>query len=133
MESNQPLNDAASALVLAVMASASTDDIRPTDWWVRARSALYSAAAMADSFSDMVSVMGRKLSIDGYKLKSSQTISKIAAEITDWEGFRRHCERDALYIVAEAQVLRQLQREREEAEKKAKKARKPVFSRRKEK
>jgi hypothetical protein len=93
------------------MRSASTDRIRPKDWWNRAHSALYAAAAMADSFGSMVSIMGRKLQIDAYTARSATGIRELDAELEDFESFRRVCESDALYIVADAQVMRAEERE----------------------
>jgi hypothetical protein len=101
-------------LVLAMMQSASTNNIRPVDWWTRAQSAIHSAAAMATSYGQMVSVMGRKLNIDTFTRASSVEISSIGAAIEDFEAFRYECERDALYIVAEAQARRQIERELKE-------------------
>lgn len=101
-------------LVLAVMRSASTEKIRPVDWWTRAQSALHSAAAMSQSYGHMVSVMGHKLQISTFNQHSAVEISTIGAAIEDFEAFRFECERDALYIVAEAQARRQIERELKE-------------------
>lgn len=112
------LHTLAVRLVLGVMRSASTEKIRPMDWWSRAQSALHSAAAMsARSFGQMTSVMGRKLQIDTYNASSASVISSIGEQLTDpdlYEAFRSLCERDALYVVAEAQARRQIERELKE-------------------
>ena len=101
-------------LVLAVMRSASTEKIRPVDWWTRAQSALHSASAMSQSYGQMVSIMGHKLQIATFQRNSAIEISSIGVSIEDFERFRFECERDALYIVAEAQARRQLERESKE-------------------
>jgi hypothetical protein len=103
--------DLAVRLVLAVIRSASTEKIRPVDWWIRAQSALRSGAAMAQSYGQMISTMGRKLQIDTFTRYSSTEISIIGKEIGDFEAFRHMCERDALYVVAEAQAMRTIERE----------------------
>lgn len=108
------MHDLAVDLVLAVMRSASTEHIRPMDWWIRAQSALYSAAAMSQSYGQMVSVMGRKLQIATYNQNSANKISSIGIELKtddDFEVFRNLCEREALYVVAEAQARRSIERE----------------------
>jgi len=112
-QSEQPLLSV--LLVLAVMRSASTEKIRPMDWWTRAQSALHSAAAMSQSYGQMVSIMGNKLQISTYKHHSALEISRIGEAIGDFEAFRFECERDALYIVAEAQARRQIEREQKES------------------
>jgi|SRR5688572_1816096 len=105
-------------LVLAMMRSASTDKIRPIDWWTRARSALETAAATADSFAQLVAVMGRKLQIDATAESTSKEISSLAETLTasgDFERFRHLCETQALYVVAIAQGRRAEQRAEYEA------------------
>jgi hypothetical protein len=105
------------SLVLGVMRSASTEKIRPMDWWIRAQSALKSAASMAGSFGQLTSIMGRKLQIPTFNGISSRLISSIGEQVADpddFESFRCLCERDALYIVAEAQARRQIERELKE-------------------
>lgn len=122
MSSKKPsdtrLQELAVNLVLGVLRSASTEKIRPMDWWSRAQSALHSGAAMAQGFGQMVSVMGRKLQIDTLNQHSANAVSSIASELGDeetFESFRYICERDALYIIAEAQALRAIQREEYES------------------
>jgi hypothetical protein len=68
--------------------------------------------------------MARKLRVPAYSNKSAEILSGIGDEVKeDFETFRRICERDGVYIVADAQVQRAEQRE-EEARAKAKKQRK---------
>lgn len=100
-------------LVLAVMKSADPETIGPFRWWSRAKTALYVGAASSETFREMISTMGRKLEIDCFTEKSASAIGEIKRSIgADFEPFRRMCERDALYIVAEAQAVRSLQKER---------------------
>jgi hypothetical protein len=111
------MQDLAVELVLAIMRSASTEKIRPMDWWVRAQSAMHSAAAMAQGYGQMVSIMGRKLQIATYTQNSAIVISSIGRELKNEEGFelfRDMCESDTLYIVAEAQARRMIEREERE-------------------
>lgn len=112
--SDEAMTDLAVRLVLTLMASASTDKIRALDWWSRAKSALVTAAAAAESWGHMVSKMAEKLQIDVLRLASSRSISSIGRALKrsdEWVRFRTLCERDAVYIVAMAQVERDLQRE----------------------
>jgi hypothetical protein len=107
------LTDIAVELVLAVMRSASTDQIRPIDWWPRAKAALEVAASRARTWPHLISRMGQKLGIDAYRSASSKVISSLGRTVTAADAFtrfRRLAERDALYIVAEAQVMREEQR-----------------------
>lgn len=103
----------AADLLVQVMRSASTDDIRPIDWWPRARSAMETAASVARSYGQMVAKMATKLQIEAYREASSRSISEIGAEI-DAAGafarFRRVAKRDAAFIVAMAQLQRDEQR-----------------------
>jgi hypothetical protein len=105
--SDEVLTRLAVELVLTVMRSASTDDIRPIDWWPRARAALEVGAAEADSFPHLVSRMGSKLSIEAYREASSRLLKGIGQSIGEgWPRFRELARRDALYIVAMAQAER---------------------------
>lgn len=93
-------------LLLAVMRSASTDKIRPIDWWSRGKSALEVAAAQAETFSHLVSRMGAKLQIEAFRAESSKEISSLGRTLKDGDfiHFRDLCQRDALYIAALAQA-----------------------------
>lgn len=107
------IHDLAVRLILRIMDSASLDKIRPTDWWSRAQNALYSAATMAQGYGQMVSILGRKLQIDTFTKTTSIEISLIGKEIQTpevFELFRWLCERDSLYVVAEACALKQLEK-----------------------
>ena len=108
------MNDLAVKLVLNVMKSVSPDRIRPLDWWTRAQSALRSSAIRGKSFGDMVSIMGRKLLIDSFSQSSSSMIHSIGQEIEalGFDQFRDLCEREALYIVAEAQAIKSIHKGR---------------------
>jgi hypothetical protein len=105
-------NDLGVELVLALMASASTGAIDPLDWWVRARTALETAADCADTFSHLISKMGDKLQIPALTGKSSRRVAdlRIAVEQVGFEEFRVHVRRDALFITAMAKAKRDEQR-----------------------
>jgi hypothetical protein len=106
------LIDAGAELLLAVLASASTDKIRPVDWWTRARSALETGAACAESVPEMVATMGRKLEVEVTSPASAQRVVALEARVRgEFEALRRTCERQALYVVAVAQARRQAERE----------------------
>ena len=103
---------AAVELTLAMLASVGPDKIKPLDWWIRARSALETAAACAGSWSEMVSEMGRKLQVEALQLKSTTRLAAVeplAAD--DFETFRRLCEQQSLYVVAQAQLKRKEERD----------------------
>lgn len=91
-------------LVRMMMSSASSEKIRRIEWWSRAKTALATAAASADNFGSMVSVMGRKLQIDVTTNATATELAALSVRIADFEAFRRFCERDALYAVAIAQA-----------------------------
>lgn len=132
----------ATDLLLAVMDSVSREKVRPQDWWTRARSALETAAGFAEGFSHLISVMCQKLQIDALRRQSSSCLCSIEQQLAgEVDEFLRLLERDAVYIVARAQVRRQEERDARDsvarmgadgalggngvAEKKAAKAKKP--------
>jgi hypothetical protein len=102
-------------LVLAMMRSASTDRIPPLKWWTRARTAL-EVGASSESYQAMVCRMGKSLDIEGALEASSAVMVSAVKERIDsenlWARFRHLCRRDALYIVAFAQIMRNDQRAR---------------------
>lgn len=112
MTTDAQLREHAVSLVLALMASASTDNISPKSWWDRATSALLTGATKA-TLGECVDTMRRKLQIESLRASSSNSISSLEASIGDWESLRRVCEREAGMVIALARVRRQ--REREEA------------------
>lgn len=106
------ITDIAVDFVLAMMSSASTDNIRPLDWWTRARSALETSASVAESWPQMVSKFGSKIQVDACRGKTSHALVTLKARLGDGFGtFRALCQRDALYIVAMAQAKRDEQKE----------------------
>jgi hypothetical protein len=111
--SDSELSDLAVELVLAMMRSASTEQISPLDWWPRARSALETASSVARTWPQMISRMGKKLEIGSLKSVTARDVARIGADLSDpadWRRFRYLCRRDALYLVAMAQVRRDEQR-----------------------
>jgi hypothetical protein len=101
-------------LVTTVMRSVSAEKVRPVDWWVRAQSALKTASSMSRNFPQMISIMGRKLQIDAFTKESAVALMEIANSLPDveFESFRYLCERDGLFIVAEAQAQKAMNAER---------------------
>ena len=112
--SDMQIEELAIRFVLAMMRSASTDKIRPVDWWGRARAALEASAASADNLREMVSRFAKKCQIDTLTASSANSISSVDHDLGDREGFvafRRLCERDAVFVVAMAQTQRALEKE----------------------
>lgn len=99
------LSEHARELVLAMMASATTERISPMDWWPRAKSALLSAVARARTWGDVVEGMARKLEIETLRAESARAVFSNALSVDDVKGFRRVVQREATYIIAEAQVM----------------------------
>lgn len=107
-------------LIHTMMASASSENIRRIEWWSRARTALETAAQSSDSFASMVSVMGRKLQIDVTTKASGIEVARLAVVVgSEFEAFRRFCDRQALYVAAIAQSESDARKTRREAEAKA--------------
>jgi len=108
MKSDDELTETAVHFVLAMMQSASTDTIRPIQWWERARAALETSAAVAESWPQMVSKFAQKIQVIALRGKTSHKVASLGPLIGDdgWERFRSLCQRDALYIVAMAQAKR---------------------------
>jgi hypothetical protein len=98
-------------IVRAMMRSVDRSKIRPLDWWPRAKSALETAAASSDSYSSLISTMGRKLQIDCTAPWTGELIGALAHEVgADFEPFRAYVEREALYIVAICQAESKLRK-----------------------
>jgi hypothetical protein len=106
----------ATELVLAMMASATTEKIRPVDWWPRAKSALVAACSRAEDWSQLVSTMARKLQIETLRGDSTKALSLCEPHPEDFGAFVRLCRREAVYIVAQAQMMREIQRAADAAE-----------------
>lgn len=108
--SDDDLMDVGVQLVLAMMRSASYDDISAMQWWPRARTALETATATAEAWPHLISVMGRKLQISGaLENWSAKEVCSIGTDLDERE-FRRFCDlmsRDAIYVVAMAQAQQQ--------------------------
>ncbi len=108
------LSDIGTDTVLAMMRSADPEVIRPVDWWVRAKSALTVAAAVAETWSQFISKMGDKLQIVVTNKATADKINIIGMQLVEFNSFERFrflCQRDALYIVAMAQAKRTEERE----------------------
>lgn len=111
---DEALTDLAVEFVIGMLRSASTDRIRPVDWWPRAKAALVVAASVAETWAQFVSRMGRKLQIDATHYATSDVIEVIGSRLREtgsFERFRYLCQRDALYVVAMAQAKRAEQRD----------------------
>lgn len=99
-------------LVRAMMRSASSEKIRPIEWWTRAQSALVAASESSSTFSALVSRMGKQLQIDTLRTESAEDLAFLAEEVAaDFDAFVRFCAEEALYVVALAQVERKAERE----------------------
>lgn len=102
-------------LVLAMMASATTEKIRPVDWWPRAKGALVAACNRAENWAQLISTMARKLQIETLRADSGKAISACEPPPDEFAAFARIARREAVYIVAQAQVIRDQQRKDQEA------------------
>jgi hypothetical protein len=103
------LTDLAVEWVRAAMRSVDSDVVKPLHWWERAKSSLITAAAVADTWPQMVSRQLSKLQVKATSEETSRAIETIGMQLTEfgekaWLRFRTLCERDALYIVAMAQA-----------------------------
>jgi len=83
--------------------------VKPKDWWERARTALVTAAAVADTWPQMVSRQLAKLQVRATAPQTAESVEIIGKQFVElgpaaWSRFRALCERDALYIVAMAQA-----------------------------
>ena len=110
---DEQITDLAVNLVLCMMSSASTDKIRPLDWWPRAKSSMVRAADTAETWSHMISKMADKLQIDTLSNRTALSIKKLGRQLQADEAFNRFrsiCRRDAIYIVAMAQAKRDEQK-----------------------
>src|SRR3990167_8981601 len=94
--SHDVMTEMAVELVLLVMSSASTDNIRAIDWWARARSALEGSTGRRD-FGSMVSRMAGKLQIDVFQTRSAERLAALAEQMrsVDFGALRAHVRRDA--------------------------------------
>jgi len=113
--SDDQLSQQATSLVLAMMASATTEKISPLDWWPRAKAALLSACARSQTWGELVTEMARKLQVETLRAESSRAICSLALGPADLRAFKRIVKSEAVYIVAEAQVIREQQREEKQA------------------
>jgi len=112
--SDEELHDRGVRLLLAMLRSASTDDIAPRDWWRRAQAALEAGAGMSASLPQMVSKMADKLEIEAPVKRTAHEISSISSDLRafrQFERFRSLCERDAFMITSDAQVVREMERD----------------------
>lgn len=92
-------------LLRAMLSSTSPERVRRIDWWTRARSALETAASVADSYGSLVSKMGERLQIDALTPNTSAQVADLAPRVeADFEAFRAFLEREALYVVAIARA-----------------------------
>lgn len=112
---NEQLENLGAHLLVAVLRSASTDDISKKDWWRRAQAALHVGAARSEAIGQMVSKMADKLEIKAPNTQTSrEIISSICSALNEhdqFQQFRAICERDAFMVTARAQMLREQERQ----------------------
>lgn len=111
------LRRCATDLVLAMMASATTEKIRPVDWWPRAKAALETGCARAQDWSQLVSTMAGKLQIETLRADSIKALALCQPHHDSFAALARLGRREAVYIVAQAQLAREMQRAADAAEK----------------
>lgn len=113
--SDMDLTDLAAQVALAMMQSASTDKVRPRDWWDRCQSAMEVAADRAESWPEFVSVAAAKLQVAALRASTANFLSTFERdhmrEQPDFERFRAFTARNAVYVVAIARGMREAERE----------------------
>ena len=119
---NPPLSDAAlstlaTQFVLAMMASASTQKIRPMDWWERAKSALVTSAAASENRRDLVTRFAKRVQIQTLTAASVDRLNCLSSldDPAVFQRFVRVVSREAVFIVAMAQEKRADEREEKAA------------------
>lgn len=98
----------AAEMVLALRWSIPHGVIPPLAHWDRIKSALVTAAQRAETYRELVSLAAKKLQIEAPQKRSGKWISSIGAAVREpeiWEAFRRLVERNACFVVVEAQIL----------------------------
>lgn len=109
--SDEELMQRAVDLVLHMMSNASTDNIRPIDWWPRAQSALAAATARARTWGELVTIMAEKLEIGTLRNATASSICSFEPGKQMLRQFRRVVMMQDVYIIALAQVERERQRQ----------------------
>lgn len=110
------LIDASVEWLSALLDSARVANIGVANWWPRARSALETAAASADTYSHAVSVACRKLQVDNIpttvatKLFGPGSVEDLISQRFD--EWRLLAQRDAISITALTQIARAEKRTR---------------------
>lgn len=97
-------------LVLEMMSCVPPDTIDGLKWWPRAKSALETACGKADTWGELVTIMAAKLEIDVLKLASVSSVCSMRLSQRELRDFNRVVKREAVYIIAEAQSVREQQR-----------------------
>lgn len=102
------LQTIAQEFVLAMMASASTQRIRPTDWWERARTALEYSSRSAQNPRHMVTLFARKIHAETLTGATTGRLSCLSSleYPPAFAAFRRMVDRESTYVVAFAQQRR---------------------------
>ena len=106
----QTLEDAAS-LVLLLMSAVPRGTISPKRWWDRATSGLSQAAERSYSWSSLISSACQALQVATLPKKQALALCSLGAHLgadeAGFEGFRRVCEDQAVYVVALARSMRE--------------------------
>lgn len=102
------LQETAQEFVLAMMASASTQRIRPTDWWERARTALEYSSRSAQNPRHMVTLFARRIHAETLTAATTDRLSclSLVEHPAAFAAFRRMVDRESTYVVAFAQARR---------------------------
>ena len=116
---DEQLSELATEFVLAMMASASTDKIRPMDWWERARTALELSASASENAREMVTRFARRIHAETLTAATTARLSCLSSieDAAAFARFRRVVARESTYIVGFAQQQRAEQRAEAEATK----------------
>jgi len=113
--SDAELHDLGVRLLLAMLKSADTDTIAPKDWWRRGKAALQAGAGMSASLPQMASKMADKLEIEHPNKWTARELNSISSALDahdQFQRFRSLCERDAFMMTSDAQVVREMERDK---------------------
>lgn len=113
MVTTEQLSEWGIRFVIAIRWSIDSEKVKPLDWPARIVAALEAGAASSDHFSGMISTVARKLQASPLQARTASELRVIEAEIaelTAFEDFRRHVEREAAYLEAWAREQRKTER-----------------------
>jgi hypothetical protein len=100
----------AARLALAVLRCIPPDKINPKEYWSRAKDALEYALETGEAVEEVASLMARKLQVEAIHPDPYSSICSVAAEVVDFEAWRRAALSSALMVIAHARAMRDAER-----------------------